>query len=255
MKIGAQLYTVRDKCKTIEGLYNTLEEVKKIGYNYVQLSGVCAYDPEDMRKKLDSLGLKCTLTHTDVNRMVNETEAVVNEHRIFGCKNIGIGGMPAEYRGSSDGAARFAEKYLPAALKMREMGATMMYHNHHFEFKKYDGKCVLKDIAERFPADALGFTLDTYWVQAGGGDCLEWLDILKGRIECIHLKDMVYGETGAVYAPIYEGNMNFDKIIPFAAECGAKYAFVEQDDTFGLDTLEALKISFDNVTKRFPEMA
>ena len=255
MKIGAQLYTVRDKCKTTEGLYDTLKKIAAIGYKYVQLSGVCAYDPAEMRDKLASLGLACTLTHTDVARMVNDTENVVKEHFVFGCKNIGIGGMPGEYRGCADGAARFAEKYLPAALKMREMGATMMYHNHHFEFKKYDGKCVLKDIAERFPADALGFTLDTYWVQAGGGDCIDWLEILKGRIECIHLKDMVFGETGAIYAPIYEGNMSFDKIIPKAVECGAKYAFVEQDDTYGTDSLDCLKISFDNVTKRFPELA
>ena len=41
MKIGAQFYTVRDFCKTKEGLFESLKKVADIGYTAVQLSGVC----------------------------------------------------------------------------------------------------------------------------------------------------------------------------------------------------------------------
>ena len=30
--------------------------------------------------------------------------------------------------------------------------------------------------------EEMGFTLDTYWVQAGGADVCEWLERLKGRL-------------------------------------------------------------------------
>lgn len=45
MRIGAQFYTVRDFCKTTEALAETLKKVADIGYEYVQISGTCAYDP------------------------------------------------------------------------------------------------------------------------------------------------------------------------------------------------------------------
>ena len=45
-------------------------------------------------------------------------------------------------------------------------------------------------LIKAFSPDELGFTLDTYWVQVGGADTCDWLKKLKGRVECIHLKDL-----------------------------------------------------------------
>lgn len=45
MEIGAQFYTLRDYCKTLEGLSESLKKVVDIGYKNVQISGVCAYEP------------------------------------------------------------------------------------------------------------------------------------------------------------------------------------------------------------------
>jgi len=254
MKIGAQLYTVRGFCRDTDGLYDTLKKVAGIGYKYVQLSGVCSYDPAWMKKTLDELGLSAPITHTDPGLIVNETEKVLADHKAFGCPYIGIGGMPAEFRNSLKGVGAFAEKFMAAAEYFSKNGAKLMYHNHNFEFAKFGGECALDLIAMLFPKERLGFTLDTYWVQAGGGDPAQWLEKLAGRVDCIHLKDMSYN-GGQVYAPIYEGNMNFDRIIPAAVSAGAKYAFVELDDCYGRDPFESLKVSFDNVTKRFPELA
>ena len=33
-------------------------------------------------------------------------------------------------------------------------------------------------LIERIPADEMGFILDTYWVQRGGGDPAQWLEKL-----------------------------------------------------------------------------
>ena len=40
MKVGIQLYTLRDYCKTPEDIYNTLKRVADIGYTCVQMSGI-----------------------------------------------------------------------------------------------------------------------------------------------------------------------------------------------------------------------
>ena len=63
MKIGAQFYTLRDHCKTLEDFSESLKKVADIGYTEVQISGVCQYEPEWLRDELKKNGLKCVLTH------------------------------------------------------------------------------------------------------------------------------------------------------------------------------------------------
>lgn len=66
-----------------------------------------------------------------------------------------------------------------------------MYHNHNLEWTRLrDGRRIMDVLLEQMPADLMGVTLDTYWVQAAGADVLEWIDILQDRIPCVHLKDM-----------------------------------------------------------------
>ena len=91
------------------------------------------------------------------------------------------------------------------------------------------------------PADEMGFTLDTFWVQAGGGDPAQWLEKLKGRVPCIHLKDFAYGKKMAV---IGEGNINFDRVFEKAESSGTEYLIVEQDDCYGEDPFDCLKRSY-----------
>ena len=89
--------------------------------------------------------------------------------------------------------------------------------------------------------DEMGFTLDTFWVQAGGGDPAQWLEKLSGRVPCIHLKDYAYGRKMAV---IGEGNINFDRVFEKAESAGTEYMLVEQDDCNGEDPLDCLKRSY-----------
>ena len=42
IKIGAQLYTLRDYCQTTDGFADTLARVADMGYTTVQMSGCCA---------------------------------------------------------------------------------------------------------------------------------------------------------------------------------------------------------------------
>ena len=91
MEIGAQFYTIRDYCKDLNSLEESLKKVAAIGYKTIQLSGVCAYDPAWIKEKLVENGLRCVLTHSPCDRMIAETEAVCAEHDVYDCKHIGIG--------------------------------------------------------------------------------------------------------------------------------------------------------------------
>ena len=115
------------------------------------------------------------------------------------------------------------------------------------EFQKKDGKIILEHIADRIPKEHMGFTLDTFWVQAGGGDPAYWLERLSGRVPVIHLKDYAYGKKMAVLG---EGNINFDRVFEKAEAAGTKYMLVEQDDCNGEDPFDCLKRSYDYLKAR-----
>ena len=61
MQIGAQFYTVREFCKDLNGLSESLKKVADIGYKTVQISGVCGYEAEWMKEELRKNGLTAML--------------------------------------------------------------------------------------------------------------------------------------------------------------------------------------------------
>jgi len=239
MRIGAQLYTVREHCKTLEDFALSLKKVADIGYTTVQVSGTCAFDPAWLKAELDKNGLECVLTHTAPARLKEDAVQVARDHDIFGCRYVGLGSYPFRDEGTPE---TFYAEYHPIASALRENGKYFMYHNHDGEFRKVNGKTIMHHIAEMFPADELGFTVDTFWMQAGGADPAMWIEHLGGRVPCIHLKDFAYGRK---MAPVGEGNINFNRVFQKAEIAGTQFMLVEQDDCNGEDPFDCLRRSYD----------
>lgn len=238
MEIGAQFFTIRDCCKNLDDFEESLKKVADIGYKYVQISGTCDYTAEWLAQKLKENGLKCVLTHIPQEKLITKTEDVCRDHTIFNCDYVGLGRYPFE-NGTVDD---FCSEFDSVVKTLKENGKYFMYHNHDQEFEKYNGKLILEHMAERFSHDDMGFTLDTFWVQAGGGDPGYWLERLSKRVPCIHLKDFAYGRKMAV---VGEGNINFDRVFEKAEAAGTKYMIVEQDDCNGEDPFDCLKRSYE----------
>ena len=85
MQIGAQFYTVREQCKTLDDFALTLKKVADIGYKTVQISGTCPYEADWLKEQLAINDLKCVLTHIPVPKLVGETEQVIADHVTFDC--------------------------------------------------------------------------------------------------------------------------------------------------------------------------
>lgn len=247
IRIGAQLYTVRDACQTLDGFAETLAKVADIGYKTVQISGCCEYEPQWLKEQLDKNGLTCELTHIELPDIVRDPDKLVAEHNIYGCKHIGIGYMPPEYRGDVKKVEEFCNIFDAASKRIQELGSLLMYHNHWFEYDdRGDGKNYMEMISDRFSADRLGFTLDTYWVKFADCDVISEIDRLSGRLPRVHLKDMeILADGSKRYCPVGSGVLDFEKILAAFEKAGTEVAFVEQDECFGKDPFECLRQSFD----------
>ena len=248
MKLGAQLYSVRDVCQDAAGLRETCRRLKEIGYDAVQVSGIGAdITPEEIAAATTEFGLLVPCTHTSPDRVIGETEKVIAEHRIFGATEIGIGGL-GRIPDLATARAKF-DALREATKKINAAGMTFAFHNHYWEFTDIGGGSMYETMIEEYPE--FNFIHDVYWTHYAGLDPVEYIHRLKGRIINIHFKDMLNDPQGPI-CPCGEGVIDMKRIYDACVETGVSAVFVEQDNapTFG-DSIGQMEISYKNLAPIF----
>jgi len=246
MKIAAQLYTARATTQTEKDFAETIKKVADIGYPGVQLSAHSQDIPAQfIAETCAAKGLEIVTSHAPPPRILNDTDKLIEEHKLYKCPQIGMGMMPEEYRNDYNGLKKFISDYLPAAKKIKEAGLRFAYHNHAFEFGKYDGKVILDLMMEGFKEADMQIILDTYWVQNAGCDPVIWIKKLSGKIPRMHFKDMSVVGQQVRFAEIGNGNLNWPAIIEACKAAKVEWVVVEQDDCYGKDPFESLKESYN----------
>ena len=244
-KFGLQLYTVRDFMKTEEDIKATFEKIKNMGYDQVQTAG-CAIPYEKFGQLAKEAGLEIIGTHDNFQKMYEDPELAVENHRFLGTTNAGIGGLwpnsVAEFEEFIKNANTFAKE-------ISKQGMKFTYHNHSHEFiKQENGKTFMDMLVEGLDKENSSFVLDTYWVQHGGGDVRYWIEKLAGRVDILHLKDMKRIDGNDNVQQITEignGNLYWEGILETAEKCGVKYYIVEQDINWTPDCFTSAKFSID----------
>lgn len=253
MEISAQLYTVRDYTQTADDLKETFKKLKKIGYESVQLSAMGPIKPEIIKELADENGLGICGTHTPFDRVVNETEAVINEHKIYGTKNIGIGGLTheiwqAERSELKDFVDECKKQLTPAIKKISDAGMKFAYHNHAIDFQHIiPGVTLLDYLIDGFSSDSVGLVMDFYWSQLGGLSYTEVFEKYSDRLDIVHFKDLLPVKNTPMIAAVGDGNINYKKIYEECKKYGVKYIAVEQDDCYGENPFDCLERSYNTI--------
>lgn len=257
-EFGLQLYSVRDHMTDEAGIKETFLKLAEMGYTTGQTAGT--YDfiaPEKFAEYAKEAGIKICGTHYNWDRIRNDVEGTVAYHKALGTTNVGIGGMPFDARANVEKLNAFIDEFNACAAKYAEYGMKLTYHNHSFEFKKLeDGRTLFDHLVEKFDKENVSFVLDTYWLQHGGKDIREMIELLAGRVDILHIKDMEacrdvrIGETTVSVPYITEigsGNLNFKSIIATAEACGVKCFVVEDDRAVDVGSFDAVKRSADYI--------
>ena len=257
-EFGLQLYSVRDHMTDEAGIKETFLKLAEMGYTTGQTAGT--YDfiaPEKFAEYAKEAGIKICGTHYNWDRIRNDVEGTVAYHKALGTTNVGIGGMPFDARANVEKLNAFIDEFNACAAKYAEYGMKLTYHNHSFEFKKLeDGRTLFDHLVEKFDKENVSFVLDTYWLQHGGKDIREMIELLAGRVDILHIKDMEacrdvrIGETTVSVPYITEigsGNLNFKSIIATAEACGVKCFVVEDDRAVEVGSFDAVKKSADYI--------
>jgi len=241
-ELGAQLYTVRKFVKDDCTLQKAISEIKRIGYTSVQL-----YGTTEIAKRLAEAAAAEGLAISGILAEIDAYEQNAGEYfaicKKYDIKDLAVSGFYTEL----EAVRKYVQRANSMAKTIRENGMTFSYHNHASEFiRTSDGKTVIEHYLEGFDPELIDFMPDTYWVHSGGFDVRRFLEITRGRVKILHLKDMKLTKDGQTFAEIGKGNLYFPGILRLALDCGIKQYVVEQDSCDG-DPLYSLNQSFDYI--------
>ncbi|NLD73806.1 MAG: sugar phosphate isomerase/epimerase [Chloroflexi bacterium] len=277
-KIGVIVMMLKQNFQD-QGIYETFRSLKDIGYSSVEISQL-AMTPEnvaEIRRACDDFGIEVAAMSAGLEpsvrpagapqrpnmpRMENLAEdydKIVADAKALDCTFLRMGMLPIQYLGSKEGLIEFANKADAMSDRLAQDGISFYYHTHHFEFVRYDGQFALDIIRDN--SHKIGFELDVHWIWRGGMDPAKFVRTYDGRVKLLHLKDYRIGQLTmggdmrqamaelVQFAEVGEGTLDMPAIIEAGLESGAQYLIIEQDQTYGRDPLESLRISAENLRK------
>lgn len=264
--IGVQMSTIKNKIEEL-GVFGTFKKMTEIGFYCAEVSQI-PMTPEnvaEMKRAQDELGFKIAALSANLEPLfpgqegeflATDFDKIVNDCKTLDVDMLRIGILPLNCMGSKDKAMDFVTRAEEVAVRLKEHGIDLYYHNHHIEFVKYDGQYLLDIIKDN--TELLGFELDIHWIQRGGENPIKIIEQYRDRIRLLHLKDYRVREVGEVedmskfverfyhnieFAELGTGTLPIKECIDKGLECGSEYFLIEQDDTYGRDPFESLEIS------------
>ena len=261
LPVALQLYSVRDDlAKDFAGV---LHQVKTMGYDGVELSDLNGMEAKEVKALLEKEGLTALSAHVPPAELFENLEKTVAYYTEIGCQYLVFPWMPEEMRENPEVFIETVGKIAKAGQYAAEHGLTLLYHNHDFEFKTFDGKYLLDILYDTVPEQYLKTEIDTCWVKFAGLDPADYVRKYTGRAPVVHLKDFITsGKSDVVpyellgkeeveekknndfrFCPLGCGVQDLPAILSAVTDAGAGWVVVEQDFSVDRSPLEAVAMS------------
>ena len=206
-----QLWSLRHSASTdAEG---ALRQVKRLGYDGVELAGDYGWKAEKWCAVLGDTGLKAISAHVGLDALENDLAAKAAFHRAVGIGRIVVPSVDRELR-SPEGYRHAAKRLNTLGTRLKAEGFQLGYHNHEFEFSKLAGTNeVGMDIllAETDPA-LVNFEYDAFWLEYARVNAVEYIRARSKRVFLVHAKDLRKSDRQDV--PAGQGDVDFRALIP-----------------------------------------
>lgn len=235
MRLSVQLYTLRDPLE--QDLAGTLDKVKAIGLEYVELAGFYGKTAEEWKTLLAERGLKVSGAHIPLNRFQDELDAVLAEAELLDIPTLIVPWIGAD--GAPNGWGEVGKSLEPIAEKVVAAGRKFAYHNHAHEFEG-GGMDAFYEASDPKLVQA---ELDLAWVKIGGEDPAAYVRKYAGRVPLVHLKDYDPTQTPQ-WRPAGTGVIDYDSVLAACEEVGVEYGCIELDLSPG-DPIEAVRESYE----------
>lgn len=228
-EIAVQMYTLR----SLPSAEEQFATAHKAGFRHVELVGDHGMDARQLKAVLDKNQLTPTSSHIQLATLEQDYQPTVAFNKAIGNHMIIVPWIKPEDRPDSyQGWVDYAKKLDQIGARLRKDGMQLGYHNHNFEMKKYQGTTALDIILTNTRPENLKLEMDAAWVSRGGQDPVSFLKRYPGRIYAIHAKDNAgigVRDDEMNFAPLGEGLLDWDSILPAAKASGVKWFIIEHD--------------------------
>jgi len=253
--LGVQLYSVRDAVsKNLEG---ALTQLAGLGFKNLEIYGYngtfFGRTANEFKTILNNTGLSVISSHhtTGIAKPSKGTLTEGWPDTIADIKTIGGKYMICSYLFAEERTpkiyAELPELLDRSGIATRDAGIQFGYHNHDFEFEKYENTLVYDHIITKTNPELVVMEMDLYWISKAGYDPVAYFNKYPGRFPLWHVKDMFAGTKEIT--EVGNGTINFDRIFAARETAGLKYWFVEQDVSKG-NIFESLKASQVYLSKK-----
>jgi sugar phosphate isomerase/epimerase len=227
-RIGLQLYTLRDDAAS--DLAGTLARVGRLGFEGVELFPLAGVEAAGLRRLLDANGLAVAGRHASLADIEDGLDTLAAELATLGTDRLTLAWIdPPESAADAD---VLVDRLVECARRVREHGLVFGFHNHWGELRPLDDGRTFLDRLLEVPGDLVSLELDLGWVWDAGADPEELLARAAGRCRLVHVKDFsTRGERA--FAPVGEGAVGYERVVPAAVRAGAEWLLVEQDEIDG----------------------
>lgn len=234
-----QLYSIKEL--TEKDLLGTLEKVAKIGYDGVEFAGYFNTPAKELKKCLNTIGLKAAGSHIGIGDLSTKLDELIEYSNVIESPYIICPFLPTNMRDSADAYKATAENLNEIGKKCRENGIRFGYHNHDFEFQKFNGESGHDILFRLTDPENLFVELDTFWVEYSGLKSIDLIEKYKERCSILHIKEMKSLDE-KVNTEIGKGIMDFKAITALGKKYGVKWYTVEQE-AFEIPQLKSIEES------------
>jgi len=262
LPLGIQMWTVKAEAeKDLEG---TLRKLHALGFREIEFAGFYGKTAADMGSLLKSIGLTPVSMHAGADDIAAKGDAIIADAKTLGLEYIICSSpMSDAAKAKLEWAKKMdaldagdwklnAELFNKFGKQAKAAGIQFGYHNHHVEFKKFDGKTGFDILFAATDPDLVKSELDVGWAVAASQDPVAILNKYKGRVVALHVKDIGKLDPDphkATTVAVGEGTIDWKKVIGTAHANGVKHYFYEQEEPYTRPILESARMSADYLGK------
>jgi sugar phosphate isomerase/epimerase len=235
MPIGFQSWVVREKlAKDFPG---TLREMAAMGYQAIEMCSPPDYvssgfgpladlKASELRRIIQDAGLRCESCHYPFNELKENLDARIAFARELGLKQMVISSFWLKPEATLADWLRECDEANQAGEKVRKAGLQLGFHNHHFEFKRLEGKLIYDAMLAELDPKLIKMQFQVA-VISEGFEAATYFTKYPGRFLSAHLADWSATEKKTV--PLGQGVVDWKKLFAAAKVGGVENYFVEMD--------------------------
>jgi sugar phosphate isomerase/epimerase len=224
--LSVQLYSVRSALAA--DFAGTINRLAAIGFSQVEPFALLVFaDP--LKAALAGSGLTAPTSHQSLEG--EDLDLIFQTAADLGVGTVIHPFTPAERWRSRSDVEQLADTLNAAAVKARDHGLRVAYHNHDWELStQLDNRCALEIFADQLDPEVV-LEVDAYWAGTGGADVPALVRRLGSRVVALHLKDGPLNGKTAEQLPLGSGDLPAAAIV--AAATSLEFPVLEFDDYAG----------------------